>query len=698
LSFSSKVGRVFSPHGSLSRVVEAFEWRAQQAEMAATVADALVNRETWIIEAPTGVGKSLAYLVPGALWAGEEQAVLLVSTYTRNLQDQILRRDLPLLRRLTDRRVNVAVLKGRGNYLCRRRWERTREELSGTTDGEALVRALEGWVQRTESGDFDEGPQLQARLRGLLGRIASDGRLCTGSECAAESGCFFKLSRRRARDAQVVLVNHSLLVLELLRGGVGLPPWDALVIDEAHHLPRVAAEACARRVSAQSWTSDLLGLGGQGEPGATDQIRRVIRGWRSKTQRSRTLEDLRKMEVDLGGVLELSRGFFAAIRQVESYPGPGGRARYRLGAGAGGPFPPVTLPLIEAAQGLAERHRSLVRDLKDRLDEEPADAWPEIERRIDRVAEACEDLAFVVEAGDAGHVYCIEDHAREGVVLRARPLDLSSVLGQRLAAGGALVLTSATLADGKSARFFASQCGLQEIARELLLPAVFPIAKQVLCMAPTMIREPTEAQHVEDLAEGIQRLAVALPRKVLVLFTAHETLRSVEERIRVRLEDRGIWVYAQGKDATRSTLTEAFQKSDRAVLLGAASFWEGVDFPGADLEILVMARLPFPVPRDPFVEAYAERLREEGRDPFDAYMLPEAILRFRQGFGRLIRRRGDRGIFVILDPRILRRAYGTRFTGTLNGGVRAVDSWDALIAESERWFAGEAEAPGKEDG
>jgi ATP-dependent DNA helicase DinG len=166
----------------------------------------------------------------------------------------------------------------------------------------------------------------------------------------------------------------------------------------------------------------------------------------------------------------------------------------------------------------------------------------------------------------------------------------------------------------------------------------------------------------------------------------------------VRLEDRGIWVYAQGKDASRSSLTEAFQKSDRAVLLGAASFWEGVDFPGAELEILVMVRLPFPVPRDPFVEAYAERLREEGHDPFDAYMLPEAILRFRQGFGRLIRRRGDRGVFVILDPRVLRRAYGTRFTETLGAGVRPVDSWEALIEESERWFAGDVKAPNEEEG
>jgi ATP-dependent DNA helicase DinG len=522
--------------------------------------------------------------------------------------------------------------------------------------------------------------------------------LCAASECTAENGCFFKLSRRRAREAQVVLVNHSLLVLELLRGGVGLPPWDALVIDEAHHLPRVAAEACARRVSAQSWTSDLLGLGGQGEPGATDQVRRLIRPWRSKTQRGRTLEDLRRLEVDLGAVLVDSRGFFAAIQADEAYPTAGARTRYRLGAGAGGPFPLSTFPLIEATRALAERHRDLVSDLRDRLGEEPADAWLEIERRIDRVVEACGELDFLVEAGDANHVYWIEDHAREGVVLRARPLELSAALGERLAAGGPLILTSATLADGETARFFARQCGLEEIARELLLPPVFPIAEQVLCVAPEMIRDPTDANHVDDLAEGIQRLAVALPRKLLVLFTAHETLRRVEERIRVRLEDRGIWVYAQGKDASRSTLTEAFQKSDRAVLLGAASFWEGVDFPGAELEILVMVRLPFPVPRDPFVEAYAERLREEGHDPFDAYMLPEAVQRFRQGFGRLIRRHGDRGVFVVLDPRILRRAYGMRFTSTLGADLRAVDSWAALVSEAERWFAGDPGAPGEEEG
>jgi Rad3-related DNA helicase len=258
-------------------------------------------------------------------------------------------------------------------------------------------------------------------------------------------------------------------------------------------------------------------------------------------------------------------------------------------------------------------------------------------------------------------------------------------------------MTSATLAVEGSMRFFAHQCGLGETAEELVLPAVFEMEKQVRILIPSRIREPNEEGHEEDLAEGLRQIAGELARKLLVLFTAHETLRRTEERIRFHLEDRGIRVYAQGRDASRSALATAFQGSERAVLLGAASFWEGVDFPGEELEILVMARLPFPVPVDPFVEAYTERLREEGRDPFEDYMLPEAIVRFRQGFGRLIRRRGDRGAFLVFDPRVLRRGYGRRFLAAVGAEAQTVGSWEECLREIAEWFDTAATGHGEEE-
>jgi ATP-dependent DNA helicase DinG len=252
--------------------------------------------------------------------------------------------------------------------------------------------------------------------------------------------------------------------------------------------------------------------------------------------------------------------------------------------------------------------------------------------------------------------------------------------------GRPLVLTSATLAVNESTSFFATGCGLAPDTPSLILPPIFDLERQVLALVPERIHDPSHAEHGIDLAEGITRLAESIPRKILVLFTAHETLRRIEERIRTPLEDHGIRVYAQGREASRQALTAAFLSSERAVLLGAASFWEGVDFPGDHLEILVMVRLPFPVPTDPFVEAYSERLREEGRDPFEDFMLPEAIVRFRQGFGRLIRSREDRGIFAVLDPRILRRAYGERFCAAVGIPFHGVETWDGLIAQAREWF------------
>jgi len=687
LTLRSSIETIFAERGTLSRVLDRFEWRKQQTDMARAIAVALERSETLIIEAPTGVGKSLAYLIPGALWARQEGKVLIVSTHTKNLQDQILRRDFPHLARLIDRKIDVAVLKGRANYLCRRRWSMARADLEGTTDGEVLVRILEGWAQITESGDFDEGPPVPPRLRKLLTRICSDPLFCVSHECSADDGCFFKLSRRRAREAHVVLVNHALLVREMLSDGIGLPEADALVIDEAHNFPAIAAEALERRISAHGSRQVLLGLGGQGEPGASDRMRRILRAWPSRVERTKLMGRLRDMESELGALLDASRAWFDELQRMDGYPHAGGRARYRLGAGSGGSFPESTYPYLDLAGEQIARHELLLQEVAARVDENVREGdLREVERPILNARGWLTNLTALVEADDPAAVYWLEDDSQEGPVLRSRPLELARALASRLGAGTPLILTSATLAADGSTAFFAAQCGLPGDTPSLILPPVFDLDRQVLGLVPERIHEPTDAAHGIDLAEGIERLATRIPRKILVLFTAHETLRRVEERIRAPLEDRGIKVYAQGRDASRQALAAAFQSSERAVLLGAASFWEGVDFPGENLEILLMVRLPFPVPTDPFVEAYSERLREDGHEPFEDFMLPEAIVRFRQGFGRLIRSRGDRGVFAVLDPRILRRRYGARFRDAIGIPFHGVDSWDEMIRRAEEWF------------
>ncbi len=687
MSLRRAVEAIFKAGGDLSRVLPHYEWRPQQHEMAISVAEALERSQTRIVEAPTGVGKSLAYLVPGALWARAEEKVLLVSTHTRNLQDQIVRRDFPLLRRLSERRIEMCVLKGRSNYLCKRRWDLAVGDLSGTTEGEVILRTLEAWVQLTESGDFDEGPPLPHRLRGWISRICSDPRFCASGECGAETGCFFKLSRRKAREAQIVLVNHALLVIELFSENAGLPPHDALVVDEAHHLPRIAADALSRRVSRRAWRDALLGLGGQGEPGATDRVRKILRTWPSATERQRILKRVRELERDLGVLLETSDRFWEEFRRGGEYPGAGGRARYRLGAGSGGPFPDSTFPLVEAAAQLLEGHAALLHGIEEQVDEEARrGALMEVRAPIESARETLADLLRLIEAGEAGTVYWIEDDPNEGPALRSRPIELGSLLGERLQRGLPLVLTSATLAADGSTGFFARQCGLPEETPALVLPPVFDLVRQVRVLAPDSIHDPTEERHGVDLAQGILKIAFSHPRKTMILFTSHRTLQGVEAEIRAPLEDRGIQLFAQGRDASRQWLTESFVASDRAVLLGAASFWEGVDFPGEALEILILVRLPFPVPTDPFVEAYSERLKEDGIDPFESFMLPEAIVRFRQGFGRLIRRTGDRGVFVVLDPRIVRRGYGKRFQASIGVPLQPVATWDELSEAVGAWL------------
>lgn len=693
-----RVDEIFAPDGDLSRVLSpGFEWRPSQREMARAVWRTLQAGGKLLVEAPTGVGKSLAYLVPGILWAQANRRPLLVSTYTRTLQDQVFDHDLPKLRRLLEKRFRAVLLKGRANYLCRNRWAHRLEEMRGTVEGEELERVLTHWVDTTESGDLSEAPvpvgRAGARLAGLVPSIAGEARFCSTSRCTPEGGCFFKTSRARARDADIVVVNHALLVIDLAGGGGGLPEWSAAVIDEAHHLPAAAAGPLSMSVGERDLESACKGLGGRGEPGCTDELRRALRRHPSKIDRDRQLALLRELEDGTAAVGTLARAFWADLKAQSVFPSGDRRLRYGIDAEVRDPFPPSGLVLCDRfrghlgeVDGRVEEIRSLRRGAPD---EEMLPVL-EAERFAGEARAALCSLEELLTPSRADFVYWIEPEGAAGTVLRCRPLDVGGWLDENLfTKKDAVILTSATLAIEGSFDHLAGRLGLAADEREDLgLATPFNLEEQVAARILTGAPDPNHGDFAAALAEGISLLTQRLRRKTLVLFTAHETLRRVDELLRNSLEERGIRVLAQGRAGDRRRLRAGFLEEGPAVLLGAASFWEGVDFPGEDLEILIMARLPFLVPNDPVVESIAQRLRGNGRDPFREHQLPEAIIRFRQGFGRLIRRRTDRGLFVVVDPRLRTRPYGRGFQRSVGVPFGSCETWEELATDAEAWFAG----------
>jgi DNA polymerase-3 subunit epsilon/ATP-dependent DNA helicase DinG len=693
---SRQVEEILGPNGLLAKVVAAYDWRPQQRDMAQATLDALFHDAMLMIEAPTGVGKTLAYLVPAALYARQRHEPVVISSYTRTLQDQILLQEAPRLRRLVHPDLRIVALKGRSNYLCRRRWEMFVAEEGAGPDGRPVVEKLENWVFATESGDFTEAPDLGPRAGWVMARIGGDARFCRSRGCRPETGCFHKQARRAAREADLVVVNHSLLMADALSGGI-LPEHRALILDEAHLLPDAALDPLSLRASERSVIEALRGIGGTGEPGVTDRMRRALRLLPGQVAARNLTRRLRGLEETTRGSLDPARVFFAELRRHATFPPEGERRRYGTGD-------PLDAWLPASVEGLLGAMGSLASAAIELIDaaaaEMPGGGEPtEFEELTTASRGLAEDLIALTETlrrlcMPEGHerVYCVEASRAEGPALAALPLSTGPALRELLLDRHAsVVMTSATLASADGFDYFAGQVGLEpKEARAVQLPSPFALERQLLVLVPDYAVDPRNDAYAHYLTGALAELARAVPRKTLVLFTAYAMLEQAAEVLRAEPGLGATAILAQGRDGARAALIEAFRAAPRAMLLGTASFWHGVDFPGEELELLVVTRLPFPVPSDPRVEAISEALVEEGRSSFEGYALPEAVLRFRQGLGRLIRRGTDRGVCVVLDPRLVRSRYREAFLGVLPSPPVQVATPAELVMRVKAWFEMEA--------
>ena len=659
----------FAADGPLASGFPGYETRPEQVELALAVEATMAEGGALVAEAGTGIGKSIAYLVPAIGRASRGERVI-VSTHTLPLQDQLVLRDVPALQDALATDVAVAVQKGRANYLCPRRWQILRGAAADRDEARLLLKTLV-WRTTTESGDRAELNLFGAEAA-LWSRICADDEGCDSRRCTrTPGGCYLERARAAAAQAGIVVTNHALLLQSVRTRGGLLPEAEHLIVDEAHRLEDVAADAFG-------FSIDQL------------RLRRHVDRVSHSPLVIEALKDPERAELaarvreECGRALERASEMFGALGDLLPRTAMDDRLRITAGTRASDElWLPVELAAERLGDSLAEIVTTCERLVARTADEDLA---AEIASGAADLSRARQGVSRGVHQPRQGDIVWLA-LGEAGISLRVAPSHVGAALRRGVVEPRrSVVFTSATLAVARSLAFTVERFGIADIAATLRVGSPFDYASQAALVVPTDMPYPHEEPFAADVASVVAQTGRALDGRTLVLFTAHSAMRDVAARLS-GLDDAGIAVLTQGVDGSRRALLARFA-AGRAVLLGTQSFWEGVDLPGDVLRCVVIVKLPFAVPDDPLVEGRAERYE----DPFREFHLPQAVLRLRQGFGRLIRTRSDRGAVVLLDRRVLTREYGPAFLLSLpparlqrveaDGVAGAVASWCALGARA----------------
>lgn len=637
-----------------------YEERSGQIDMAGAIATAFNAREHLMIEAGTGVGKSLAYLVPAIQWAWTNDTPVVVSTATRNLQSQLMDADIPRARAILGEyadKFRVALLKGRTNYLCLKAVDEYFAAGYWTipANEQELLPGFIDWLLTTADGDLDGYDGLD---RTHLSRAGDE---CSGRRCPFYNQCFVYKARQRAAEAHLIVANHSLVLAEAMSPGAGiLPAYGRLVFDEAHNLEEIATRQFASEFSL---------------PQVTRVLRRLLRHHREFATRA--------AEVTRAADEYLS--FLGRLLPAKSET-----VRY----GATRVYWEDTARLASLQRAFEEPLLSLVNCLRDQTEQtEDLDDAMRLGSAANELLAVANEAAFVVKGEKDAFVYWIErvhaDRRQAYKRLVAAPLSVAHDLQQLFyETKDSVVLSSATLRVGNDFHYMAERLGCADRFRFLTAVSPFDYFRQALVLAPDCLSDPSvlPVKYAEELAPLLREVFLLTHGRALVLFTSYEMMNAVAARAAGLLAEAGLKLLVQGEGLSRESMTAALKRDQNTVLFGAQSFWEGVDVSGEALSCVVLARLPFNPVGDPVVEARSEKVRDAGSNPFYDYALPEAVIHFRQGFGRLIRTKTDRGVVIVTDPRLATKNYGAVFRKSLPTSVHTITEQDELLVRVRDFF------------
>jgi len=636
-TFEKEVKRFLGPRGPLKKLLPRYEDRPEQGQMASAVLRAMSGRSVLIVEAGTGTGKTLSYLVPAIYY--KERVV--ISTGTKALQEQLMNKDLPVLEKEFE--INAALVKGRSNYLCRRRYR----EFSGAPvfsfrNEAGFYERIVEWAKKTETGD-------RAEIKGLPDDfsawrdISATGEQCLGQKCGFFEQCFVTRMRARAQQADILVVNHHLFFADLAirheAPSAVLPHYSTVIFDEAHNIAETAAEYFG--VQASTWRlADL-----------SQDIRRLQRAG------SLPVEDLRSMLKSLESAESETDQVFRLISERAGRGGEGESSRFSLG-----PVKDDTV-VMEGAERAVAGLKGLAASLASLGRKEES-----IMSLAERASSLADDLALIAAQEDPDYVYWAEMRGR-GVFLRASPAELGPIMAEKLLADSMpLVFTSATLAVQSGGRWsfdhFKEELGLDQARNglsEIWLPSSYDWKNQAMLYVPAGMPEPNSPEFIVQASREMLRILRITHGRAFLLFTSHRNMEAAHELLSPHLD---YTVLKQG-DAPKSEILSEFRHDESSVLFGTQSFWAGVDVSGQSLSAVVIDKLPFASPGDPLVSARISRIRERGGNPFQEYQLPSAVITLKQGLGRLIRSKEDYGVLAVLDSRIRRKSYGKTFINSL---------------------------------
>ena len=702
-----------------------YEERPGQIDMSGAIVRAFNEREHLMVEAGTGVGKSLAYLIPSILWSWTNDTPVIISTATRNLQSQLINSDIPkALQILGDdaAKFKVALLKGRGNYLCLRAvseffaagfWTMPAEE-------QELMPTFIEWLRSTPDGDLDSYEGLPRNI------LSCPGEECSGRRCPFYAKCFVYKARKAAAEAHLVIVNHALVLAEATAPGSGiLPGYGRLVLDEAHNLESIATEYLGYEFSL---------------PALTRILNRLVRRGKGKRARSGGVLSSIERQFQKGafagnpageGVMRiLSNASHLTVRIVNAAEDlfevaalllkpakDAGICRYKVENGVRshslhGLFKPYEADEWDEAHFLKAQTDfeaalaamvNLLHELRDTLDDSVpegelnylGDLSSQVNGIADSLVAFANEANFVIRGEKETHAYWIErvriERRPSHLRLVAAPLSVAEDLKRMFYdVKDSVVLCSATLRVGNDFKYMAKRLGCVERFQMLTATSPFDYFRQALVLAPDCLPDPSAnpVEYAGALAILMRDLFSVTHGRALVLFTSYEMMNAVAATAHRLLADAGITLLVQGEGLSRESMTRHLKEDEGVVLFGAQSFWEGVDVAGEALSCVVLARLPFAQVGDPVVEARSEKIDREGGSSFRDYALPEAVIRFRQGFGRLVRTKSDRGVVVVTDPRLVTKNYGATFRKSIPASVHTVTEPDDLLERVASFFAG----------
>ena len=690
------INDIFDNH--LREFIDDYEERPQQLEMAAKVAESFNNAEILLAEAPTGIGKSLAYLVPSVLWADKDGDGVIISTQTKNLQDQLFNKDIPLVHQTAGFDFKAVLLKGRGNYLCLLKYyELLNEAINSYDANERLaLMAVLVWAETTKTGDIAECTGFYpGRYRYLWSRMSCEGNFCLGRVCKYYKKCFLFRVRNEAMTAHLRVINHYLLFADFASGGELIRSSGQLVLDEAHNLEKVAASYLGPELNHNEVITTLneVFTVKPVETGFLALVKSRI-GVLESEKRESFESSIGKIQKHLLKTRGLTGSFFEKLT-----------ASAGKGQVSGGELREISYTDIKqyVPQNLIDDCFLALKSLETQITElsENIDMLDEIEagselairgRAIGQdLHELRDSFGFLTYPDDRDYVYWIELTSRREARLVSAPLDVGKILNEKLYDNlKTVVLCSATLSVAGDFTYYKNRLGLNlnsaERTLSIALDSPFDLKRNIGFFEAGFMPPPNTKNFDVEAAETIYQLFSAIRVRGMVLFTSYKSIEAVLNAAGSRLIDKGFELFVQNNNMSPFQLLTRYRQSSRGIIFGTDSFWEGVDLPGEELELLILAKLPFSVPDRPWIKANLEKIQREGGNPFMDLSLPEAVIKFRQGFGRLIRKKTDKGCVISLDSRLTGKQYGRLFIMSVKPTLRVCPSMNSLVHSTSKYF------------